>query len=129
MGKLAKAIGNAAVIDVETTGFDARREQIIELAITLFRYDRVSGRVLDIVRQYSGMREPSCRISRRASAIHGITLRMMRGHHLDYRIIRAIFQEADFLVAHNAEFDRRFVERLMPSARNRKWLCSMKGVG
>lgn len=47
---------------------------------------------------------------------------------LNYRRIRAMLQEAEFVVAHNAAFDRGFVERLMPSARKKKWLCSMKGI-
>ena len=39
---------------VETTGFSLRNDEIIELAIALFRYDRVAGHVLDIAGEYSG---------------------------------------------------------------------------
>lgn len=35
---------------------------------------------------------------------------------------------ADFVVAHNACFDREFVERLMPSFRSRAWLWSLYGI-
>jgi DNA polymerase III epsilon subunit-like protein len=40
--------GTAAVVDVETTGFNPYRDEIVELAITLFRYDRATGQVLEI---------------------------------------------------------------------------------
>ena len=120
--------GTAAVLDVETTGFNSRSDEIIELAITLFRYDRATGRVLDIVREYSGLREPSCPIPRCASAVHGITRRLVRGHRLDYRRIRQILRQADFVVAHYVAFDRGFVERLMPSSRDTTWLCSRDNI-
>ena len=38
--------------------------------MTLFRYDRVAGHVLDIVGEYSVLREAPCPIPRCASAVH-----------------------------------------------------------
>jgi DNA polymerase-3 subunit epsilon len=121
-------LGTAAVIDVETTGLSLYRDEIVELAITIFRYDRVKGQVLEVVSEYSGLREPSCPIRRDATAVHGITRRMVRGLNLDYPRIRAMLRQADFIVAHNARFDRGLVERLMPSFRNKTWLCSLNGI-
>src|ERR1035441_1782699 len=79
MARLVPTVGTGAVLDVETTGFSPRTDEIVELAMTLFRYDRVAGQVLEIVGEYSGLREPSCPIPRCASTVHGITRRLVRG--------------------------------------------------
>ncbi len=121
-------LGLAAVLDIETTGFSLRYDEIIELAITLFRYDPVTGHVLEIITECSGLREPSCPIPKCAEQIHGITRRTVRGLRLDYRQIRAVAGKADFIVAHCAQFDRGFVQRLMPSFRKVAWLCSQDGI-
>jgi DNA polymerase-3 subunit epsilon len=77
--------GLAAAIDVDTTGLDPEREEIIELAISVFRFDRAKGHFLETISEYSGFREPSCRIPREVSQIHGITRRAVKGLDLDYR--------------------------------------------
>ena len=128
MRKRARSVGTAAVLDVETTGFSPSYEQILELAITLFHYDRVNGQVLEVVSEYCGLREPSCRIPRAASEIHGITRRMVRGVDLDYRRVRAMLRQADFVVAHYARFDQSFVGQLIPCSRKKIWLCSRDGI-
>ena len=96
--------------------------------MTLFRYDPATGRMIEIITEYTGLREPSCPIPRSASQVHGITRRVVRGLRLDYRRIRAMLRQADFVVAHCAGFDRGFVQRLMPSFRDMTWLCSRDGI-
>src|ERR1035438_6813266 len=128
MSQPARPFGTAAVVDVETTGLNPRSDEIIELAMILFRYDRIAGHVLDVVEEYSGLREPSRPVPRCVSAVHGITRRSVRGLRLNYRCIRAMLRQADFVVAHYAAFDRGFVERLMPSSRASTWLCSRDGI-
>jgi len=121
-------VGTAAVLDVETTGLSSHSEEIVELAITLFRYDRVKGELLEVVSKYSGLREPACRISRAASELHGITRRTVRGLELDYRRVREMLRKAEFVVSHCVAFDRSFVGRLIPSSRKKTWLCSRDGI-
>jgi DNA polymerase III subunit epsilon len=126
--KATQSIGTGAVLDVETTGFSPYKEEIVELAITVFRYDRVNGQVLEVVSEYSGLREPCRRIPRAATAVHGITRSAVKGLELNYRRVREMLREAEFVIGHYAAFDRSFVERLIPSLRKKTWLCSRDGI-
>lgn len=118
----------AVVLDVETTGLDAERDEVVELAFIMFDVDCITGRVHDIVDEYAGLREPTCRISRAATRIHGITKKMTLGAELDHEKILSALQTATFVIAHNAGFDYRFVGRLYPPARHKPWVCSMNHI-
>lgn len=85
-------VGTVAILDVETTSFSPSTEEIIELAISVFRYDRMNGRVFGVVSEYTGMREPTCRISRAAQNVHGISWAILRGLDLNYRRIRGMLK-------------------------------------
>ena len=52
----------------------------------------------------------------------------VRGKRLKDRMVRRILRKADFLIAHNAAFDRRFVEKLYPETQRFRWYCSMNGI-
>lgn len=118
----------AGFVDVETTGLDPDTDEVVEFAISLFAFQPHSGEIVGIVDQYSGLRDPGRPIPSRASAIHGIGDADVKGKRLNDRLIRALVGQSEFLIAHNASFDRPFVERLYPEARDKIWLCSMNGV-
>ncbi|HLS91453.1 MAG TPA: exonuclease domain-containing protein [Limnochordia bacterium] len=118
----------AGFIDVETTGLSGVDDEVVEFAMVLFAFDPVSGDILGIVDEYVGMRDPGRPIPPRATAVHGIRDADVRGKRLDERRIRELIDQAEFLVAHNARFDRAFVERLFPSARTKQWHCSMSEI-
>jgi DNA polymerase-3 subunit epsilon len=120
--------GIGGFIDVETTGLNPSKDEIIEFALVLFSFDRNSGEILKVVDEYSGLREPSCSISREASKVHGITKRAIRGMTLDKNRIEAMLEQTEFLVAHNANFDLGFVARLFPASTLKPWFCSMQGI-
>lgn len=77
--KATQSIGRGVVLDVETVGFSPYQEENVELAITVFRYDRVNGQVFEVVSEYSGLWEPCYRIPRAGTAVHGIARRLVRG--------------------------------------------------
>lgn len=118
----------AAVIDVETTGLDVTRDDVVELAIALFAYDPDTGRIVAILDAYSGLRDPGKPIPRKATAVHGICDNDVCGKRLDDVRVLDLLRKANFLVAHNAAFDRPFVERLYPQAKGKFWACSMSGI-
>ncbi|MBX5477274.1 MAG: hypothetical protein IRZ18_09170, partial [Clostridia bacterium] len=121
-------LGLAAFVDVETTGLDSNRDEVVELALVLFAFDRETGTIAGIVDEYIGLREPARPIPPDATAIHHITHRMVKGRRLDDRRVRDLLDKAEFLIAHNAQFDYSFVVRLYPEAAQKVWLCSMRGI-
>ncbi|EEG77290.1 exonuclease domain-containing protein [Dethiobacter alkaliphilus] len=122
------SLGLACFVDVETTGLSPRKEEIVELAICLFAYRRDSGEITRIVDRYVGQREPGVPVSPGAARVHGLRMADLRGKQLDTARIEAILHSAEFIVAHNASFDRGFVARLFPVSGRKQWLCSMSGI-
>jgi DNA polymerase-3 subunit epsilon len=118
----------AAIIDVETTGLDNRLDEVVELGIVLFEFDRLTGEVYGVVEEYCGLRDPGCPIPPGAMQAHGISDAEVRGQHLDDDKVRSLLNRSALLIAHNAKFDRGFIERLYPESRRLSWLCSMDGV-
>lgn len=127
-GNIDPVWGKAAFIDVETTGLNPAHEEIIELAITLFAFNHESGKIMGIIDEYIGLREPSCPISRGAFMVHRINKEAVRGMVLDQLKVESLINQADFLIAHNAGFDRGFVGKLFPIALTKSWYCSMNGI-
>ncbi len=128
LGEIDPLWRKAAFIDVETTGLNPAHEEIIELAITLFAFDGESGKILGIIDQYIGLREPSCSISRGAYMVHRISNQAVQGRILDRVKIESLISQADFLIAHNAGFDKGFVGKMFPVALSKPWYCSMNGI-
>ncbi len=124
--KSAQPTGIAGCIDVETTGLSAYTDEIVELALVLFSYDESS--ITGISDSYCGLREPYCEISSDAYDVHGLGMSDLAGQRLDTARVKGMIEKADFLVAHNANFDRGFVTKLLPSAKSKRWYCSMSGI-
>ena len=118
--------GLAVCIDVETTGVKPGYDEIVELAVVLFSYDQNS--IKDIIDSYSGLREPSCPISKSAYNVHGLSEQELKGHQLDIKRIESIIDQADFIVSHSNSFDREFTADIMPSIKDKSWYCSMKNI-
>jgi DNA polymerase-3 subunit epsilon len=56
--------------------------------------------------------------------ITGITDQMVAGHRIDDRAVNDLLSRVVLVIAHNAEFDRRFVERRLPIFATKHWACS-----
>jgi len=123
------SLGYAAVVDVETTGFSHSNDEVVEIGLLLFSFNRSTGAPVEVIAEYEGLRDPGRPIPPDATAQHGLRWEDVRGHDLDRDKVRAILSRAEVIIAHNAKFDRGFVVRLFPEAATIKWACSMDGVG
>ena len=54
----------------------------------------------------------------------GLTDDDLRGQHIDVAAATTLIARSDLIVAHNARFDRPFLERALPATRAVPWACS-----
>lgn len=120
--------GTGAFLDVETTGLSRYTDEIVEFSMALFTFDRRTGRVVEIVDEYTGLNQPSIPIPPDAIRIHGITDADVAGKRLDQPRIEMMVKDAEFIIAHNATFDSAFVTRVVPTVASKPWFCSMNGI-
>jgi DNA polymerase-3 subunit epsilon len=114
-------------VDVETTGLDTRRCEIIELAMAPFSYG-LDGLIYAVGEAFDQLREPSGSIPPEVTAITGLTDEMVAGHAIDPEAVAAFAAPAALVVAHNAAFDRRVLERFSAVFNTKAWACSMSQV-
>jgi len=114
-------------VDVETTGLDPQKDEVIELAMVPFTYS-LDGRIFEIRPSYQRFQEPSAPITPAITAITGITNEMVAGQRIDLEEIASFVSDASLVIAHNAAFDRQFVERLSAIFIAKPWACSMTQV-
>ena len=111
------------LLDVETTGLNTALDEIIELAMVKFEY-LPDDRIAKITEVFSSFNEPSNPIPAEIIELTGITDDMVSGHRIDSDAVSAFASDAVIIVAHNANFDRKFVERYWPIFERKNWACS-----
>jgi len=121
---LQRPPGVAVVVDTETTCTDSRADHIIELALVRFEYCLASGAVSRVTRVYSELEDPGEPIPPESTAIHGITDEMVQGRRIDDAQVAQLLDGAAVVIAHNAAFDRPFLERRLPVFAQQHWACS-----
>lgn len=114
-------------VDAETTGLDPVRDEIIELAMVPFTYG-VDGEIYGVGEPFQQLRQPTKPIPAEITAITGIDDAMVQGHAIDPRAVAAFAAPAALVVAHNAAFDRKFLERYSDVFNTKPWACSMSEV-
>lgn len=114
-------------VDVETTGLDPGRDEILELAMIPFAYSLV-GEVAAIGEPFQGLRQPAEPIPEEITALTGIDDALVKGQSIDIDEVAAFAAPCALVIAHNASFDRRFLERFCPVFTTKPWACSMTQV-
>jgi DNA polymerase III subunit epsilon len=118
----------AAVVDVETTGTNPDRDKIIELGICLFEYDRQKGRIYKVLGCWEWFEDPGLPIPSEITKITGITDAMVAGHRIDDCAVNDLLGRVVLVIAHNADFDRRFLEKRLPIFADKHWACSRSDI-
>lgn len=116
----------ALLVDVETTGLDPDKDEIIELAMVPFFYS-ANDEIVGIGDPFSALRQPALPIPAEVTKLTGIDNAMVVGKSIDPAEVAA-FAGGNLVIAHNAPFDRRFLERFCPALAENPWACSMSEV-
>ncbi len=112
---------------METTGLDAARDEVIELAMVKFTY-LPDGRIVRIADTFTSFNEPSNPLPSEIIDLTGITDEMVRGHRIDPDAVAEFAADSAIVIAHNANFDRKFAERYWPVFELKSWGCSATEV-
>ena len=116
------------ILDTETTGLDWRAENIIELAMLSVAVDMQTGQPVGVVEVYEDFEDPGRPIPPEIVKLTGITSQDVKGQKLNEAKIIDMVQRADLIVAHNAGFDRPFVENRLEVFEHKAWACSFAGI-
>ena len=126
-----KVIANPRIglcLDTETTGLNPACDKIIELGIVAFQYDPLTAGIIKIIDRYAGFEDPGIPLSAETTAITGISDEMVSGQSFDDAHVCRLADQASLVIAHNAAFDRKFVEARFPVFSKVPWGCSMTQV-
>lgn len=116
------------ILDTETTGLDASKEKIIELALLRLEVDSATGQPLGPVQVLDELEDPGRPIPKEVVALTGITDADVQGKRLDEARIAAMLEGVDLVIAHNAAFDRPFCEARIAQFRDLAWACSFADI-
>ena len=100
------------IFDTETSGLDPQWNVILQLSYQIVNSD--SWATLKTVNHYFSWPEDKARVTQEAIAVNGLTEEVLSGKQLSNR--KTAFEEfvadkdsCDLLVAHNLEFDKKFI--------------------
>ena len=123
-----QVLQRGVVLDTETTGLDAQADQVIELGMIVFEFDPELGTIHRVLEVFDELEDPLRPIPPETTAVHHITDDMVRGKRIDDSKVQAIVKSASVVIAHNASFDRPFVEKRWPVFENKQWACSIRDI-
>lgn len=117
---------SVCVIDVETTGLDFREDRIIELAVRTVVING-HGRIVEAGRARSWLEDPGRPIPPEITVVTGLRDEDVKGKVISDGEAYSMIADADIRLAHNAAFDRPFVEARLGLGRE-PWICSLNDI-
>ncbi|MFZ4538963.1 3'-5' exonuclease [Propionivibrio sp.] len=113
-----------AILDTETTGTRPGQDKIIELGMVFVEVCPQTGQAYRILEVFDELEDPGMPIPEASTRIHHITDAMVSGKRIDDEQVAALVANVSLVIAHNAGFDRVFVEQRFPIFATKAWACS-----
>lgn len=123
-----QAIKIGVVLDTETTGLSDTEDRVIELGMVAFEFAPGTGQIYRVLRRFDAFQDPGFPIPPEITVLTGITDAMVAGTAIDPAQVAAFVADAAVIIAHKADFDRRFSERVWPVFETKAWACSLTEV-
>ncbi len=128
----ASTIHRGIYLDTETTGISHQDDEVIQICMLPFIYatnpETNSSIIIGVYSPYVVFKEPSEPLTQEIIDLTGITMDMLKGQNLDIEQMESMLNKTDFVIAHNAAFDRPFTHGLSAKFSTKKWACSMSDV-
>jgi DNA polymerase-3 subunit epsilon len=122
------ALAKGIILDTETTGLSSETDRVIELGMLLFEFDPTTGVVHRLLHSFDQLEDPGMPIPSASTQVHHITDAMVQGQRIDDDAVSALLQGVSVVIAHNAAFDRPFVEQRWPAFEALHWACSLRDI-
>jgi len=122
------ALSVAVVVDVETTGRDNQNDHIIQFSAVPFEYAPATGRIYAVGEALTYLEDPGMPVPDEITQLTGISTEAVRGQRIDEAEVGALVHPAELIIAHNAQFDRGFLERRLSVFRDLPWACTLTEV-
>jgi len=119
---------NICILDTETTGFDPSNGKVIEIAAVLFNIPTRSILAQSSVLCYNDTNAAYSVNRIEVDALKQIDQNLQGRAFL---MLREMITKADAIVAHNAEFDKKWLDTLIDFqdlTRQKKWICTRNDV-
>ena len=120
-------------MDVETTGLNKDKNEIIQIALRPFFVSPKTGEISGVKKSVAYLQEPSYPLEDIIIDITGFKDEDLKGHAIPWDKVARLLSKCQFVVCHNAAFDRQWVEaalkkngEVVPS--DVVWCCSMTQV-
>jgi DNA polymerase-3 subunit epsilon len=124
---MAEFMALGVIVDLETTGLNPLTDEIIEIGLISFTY----GDSLDpvITNIYGALEDPKKPIPSEITKLTGISDAQVKGQSIDWAFVKSTIEKVDVVVAHNAAFDRSFLEQRVELAGvSPHWACSIRHI-
>ena len=110
-----------AILDTETTGINHSQDKIIELGMVLVEVCPLTGQAYRVLKVFNELEDPGIPIPEESTRVHHITDEMVAGKRINDAEVESLLADVSLVVAHNAGFDRVFVESRFPIFATKAW--------
>ena len=118
-----KNIDKILILDTETTGLDENKDEVIEIGCILFHVPTKS-----VLSQVSFLFPVITNDAEHVNAISAEVSNIMQPWEDGLNFFLKLVDCADLLVAHNAEFDKKWFGKGRLPKLEKKWVCSLEDI-